>query len=97
MQDETRDRWMPLAVAGGLALAGVALYRAKPEVLALPEPEVLDEDEQNHLSRAARRTRDGVARFAPSNIAESLGRSMVIAGVALALTRVLDEVAAKRR
>jgi predicted phage tail protein len=36
-----------------------------------------------------------VQAFAPTNVTDSLGRSLILGGVALLLARVLDEVAGR--
>ena len=45
--------------------------------------------------RAARKSRDVVAPFAPGNVTDSIGRSLMVGGVALALTRLLDEMSGR--
>jgi hypothetical protein len=37
-----------------------------------------------------------VEAFAPSNITDSLGRSLILGGAALLIARVLDEVGSRR-
>ncbi|MBS8227641.1 hypothetical protein DYI42_15550 [Vannielia litorea] len=87
---------MPVAVACGLVAAGALLWRAKPQALQIPDPAPLGAEPSKSLfRRLARRSRDGVHKIAPSNISVSLGRSLVIAGGALLVTRLLDELAGK--
>jgi len=92
--DHGQDRLMPVAVGVGLLAAGALLWKAKPGALQIPDPTPLDGAPKGNLvRRAARRSRDGLRHVAPSNIAVSLGRSLVIAGGALLITRLLDELA----
>lgn len=95
MTRERRKRFGPLALAGGLVAGGAMLLKMRPGALELPEPALLGDDnhEASGARRLARRSRDGVAHFVPSNLSDSLGRSLVIAGLALAVTRLLDEAA----
>lgn len=91
------ERLKPLAVGAGLLAAGVLLWRYPPTALNIPDPLPLNETpHRSFWRRAARRSRDGVAKVAPANIGVSLGRSLVIAGTALMITRVLDELAGWR-
>ncbi|MCO6383630.1 MAG: hypothetical protein JXQ91_17120 [Vannielia sp.] len=92
--EDTRNRLLPVAVACGLVAAGALLWRAKPRALEIPDPTPLAGNPSRSLfKRMARRSRDGVHKVAPSNISVSLGRSLVIAGGALLVTRLLDELA----
>ncbi|SIO32368.1 hypothetical protein [Vannielia litorea] len=87
------DRLVPVAVAAGLVAAGALLWRARPHALDFPDPVPLDGNPSRSLfRRAARKGRDGLRRVSPDNLSVSLGRSMVIAGGALLLTRLLDEL-----
>ncbi|MBY6003463.1 hypothetical protein KUV62_06075 [Salipiger bermudensis] len=90
----SRDRLMPVAYAGGLLAIGAALLIAKPRLGHVPPPNRMgDGPRRSRLRRAAQRGRDGVQAFAPTNVTDSLGRSLILGGVALLLARVLDEVA----
>lgn len=93
-----RDRLWPVATGVGLLVAGALLMRWKPSVLDMPDPQPLhDSSDGGTLHSAAQHTRDGAAHLAPDNLGVSLGRSMLIAGTALALTRLLDEAAGSGR
>ncbi|MBY6050026.1 hypothetical protein [Vannielia litorea] len=92
--EEAQSRLVPVAVACGLVAGGALLWRAKPRALEIPDPVPLGAKPSKSLfRRMARRSRDGVHKIAPGNISVSLGRSLVIAGGALLLTRLLDELA----
>ena len=93
MTDNEFDRILPVAVGVGLVGLGAALLRAKPGVLALPDPTpIADDSNQNLLVSSAHTLRDGIARFTPDNFATSLSRSLIITGAALLVVRLLDEV-----
>lgn len=90
------DRVTPIAVGVGLLAVGALLWKTKPSMLDMPDPLPLGKEPDNSFSRRAlRKTRDGVSHVAPSNLSVSLGRSMVIGGLALVLTRILDELTGK--
>ncbi|QDC08392.1 hypothetical protein FHY55_03650 [Oceanicola sp. D3] len=92
--EKAQSRLVPVAVACGLVAAGALLWRAKPQALQIPDPVPLGANPSHSLlRRVARHSRDSVHKIAPSNISVSLGRSLVIAGGALLLTRLLDEIA----
>ncbi|MDF0602291.1 hypothetical protein P1J78_16240 [Psychromarinibacter sp. C21-152] len=94
----TRDRLWPVAAGMGLLIAGAWLMRWKPSALDMPDPAPLEEAEApGAFGRAAQHTRDGAAHLAPDNLGVSLGRSMLIAGTALTLARLLDEAAGSGR
>ena len=93
-----QDRLMPLAIGAGLLAAGALLWRAKPSVLQIPDPlPFADVRRPNALQRALRKSRNGVDLIAPRNLGVALGRSMVVAGTALIITRVLDELGNSHR
>ncbi|WP_102107714.1 hypothetical protein [Oceaniglobus roseus] len=88
------SRVSPALVSLGLIGLGALLWRSKPSLMDMPDPVPLgDHADDTLLRRAARRSRDGVSRIAPGNLGVSLGRSMVVAGAAMLLTRLLDEIA----
>ncbi len=90
---DTQNRLVPVAVAAGLVAAGALLWRARPHALDFPDPVPLDNNPKRSIfKRFARKGRDGLRRVAPDNLSVSLGRSMVIAGGALLVTRLLDEL-----
>jgi len=93
----TAERLVPVAIGVGLLAAGALLWRLKPGALSIPEPAPLKDDAVNHgWRRAARVSREGVSKVAPDNLSASLGQSLVFAGGALLVTRLLDEVSARR-
>ncbi len=79
----------PLLIGAALLAGGLLLRQWQPAVLSLPEPE-----DRRHRDRGRRRAfrqaRDGIARFLPSNMTGSLGRSLAIMGTGLVLVRLLD-------
>ncbi|WP_375688869.1 hypothetical protein [Pseudooceanicola sp. LIPI14-2-Ac024] len=96
-EPSTRERLMPVAIGVGLLATGALLWRIKPSALQIPEPAPLHDDSgRSTWRRAARKSRDGVARVAPDNLSDSVGRSLVFAGAALLVTRMLDEVTSRR-
>ncbi|MCE0505550.1 MULTISPECIES: hypothetical protein [unclassified Roseivivax] len=79
----------------GLALVGcgLALRRSDPAPLRLPEPGGAPEARKARSGRdAARVARDGIARFIPSNLTGSLGRTLILMGGATIAVRALDEL-----
>ncbi|WP_245902543.1 hypothetical protein [Pararhodobacter marinus] len=89
-----RDRWAPVAYAGGMLAIGAGLLVAQPRIGRVPEPaQAGDLPRHKRLRRAAQVSRDGARAFAPSNVTDSIGRSLLVGGVALIMTRVLDEFA----
>ncbi|WP_417720448.1 hypothetical protein [Salipiger sp.] len=93
-----RDRLMPVLFAGGLLAAGAVLLKIKPHFGEVPRASRFgDMAGQGRFRRAASATRDQVEAFAPTNVTDQIGRSLMLGGAALLLTRVLDEVAAARQ
>ncbi|WP_172299311.1 hypothetical protein [Pseudoruegeria sp. HB172150] len=91
------ERIVPVAIAAGLLTAGALLWRARPSALEIPDPAPLEDlKDPGFMQRAARKSRDGVSKIAPGNLGVTIGRSMVIAGGAILITRLLDEVASRR-
>ena len=92
-----RERLSPLVYAGGMLTIGLALLLAKPRIGKVPRSTFSGSGPRaGRRRRAAQRSRDVVAPFAPGNVTDSIGRSLIIGGVALALTRLLDELSDKR-
>ncbi|SNR46822.1 hypothetical protein [Puniceibacterium sediminis] len=92
-----RERLSPLLYAGGMLALGAALLIAKPRIGHVPRATLAEgPPTRSHSRRAVQGSRDIIAPFAPSNVTDSIGRSLMIGGVALALTRVLDEMAHRR-
>ncbi|MEC7762627.1 MAG: hypothetical protein VX874_12035 [Pseudomonadota bacterium] len=97
LERATNDRVAPVLYAGGMLALGIALIVAKPRIGNVPKPLARgDESSAGRLRRAAIRGRDGVEAFAPSNVTDSLGRSLILGGAALLVARVLDEVGTRR-
>ncbi|WP_425052984.1 hypothetical protein [Psychromarinibacter sp. S121] len=98
VSEPATKRLLPLAIGAGLLAAGAFLWRTKPQALNIPDPMPMDDSKQsNALQRAVRKSRDGVSLVAPDNLGVSVGRSMVIAGTALMVTRLLDELSGPHR
>lgn len=92
-----RERFLPVVIGLGLLAVGAALWRLKPGALRIPQPAPLgDHANSPRWLRAAQRSRDGVAKIAPDNLSDSVGRSLVFAGGALLVTRLLDELTSER-
>ena len=87
---EVPSRAMPFAVAGGLVVLGGLLLRSRPDLLDLPDPRVSRPAPTSRGQAVARRSRDAVAALVPDNLSKTLGRSLVITGVALLTARALD-------
>lgn len=92
----TRDRLVPVLVAGGLVAAGVLLLRVDPGSAQVPDAAAFGEGRRRgRLRNAALAARDAVRPFAPSNLTDQVGRSLILGGVALLLTRLFDEIAGR--
>ncbi len=93
---DRKERLAPFAYAGGMLAAGAALLLAKPRLGHVPEPRRMgDLPRKRRWRRAAQTGRDNVQAFAPSNVTDSIGRSLIIGGAALMLTRLLDEASGR--
>lgn len=93
-----RDRVAPVAYAGGMLAIGALLVAAKPKIGHVPDPRQAGEvPTRGMFRRAARAGRDSVSVFAPTNVTDSIGRSLLLGGTALLVARLLDEVAGPRR
>ncbi|WP_226623479.1 hypothetical protein [Alloyangia pacifica] len=91
-----RERLAPMLFAGGLLAVGAVLLKTKPRIGHVPEPRQFGNlPRRSKARRAALATRDQVSTFAPTNVTDSLGRSLMIGGAALLLTRLLDEAAGR--
>ncbi|MBU2961720.1 hypothetical protein KO516_13030 [Citreicella sp. C3M06] len=92
-----RERLAPLAYAGGLLAIGAALLVAKPRIGNVPASMLSkDAPKGSRWRRAAQVGRDGASTFAPTNVTDSIGRSLMIGGAALVIARLLDEAVGKR-
>lgn len=95
MQDiDPRDLAPSSPIIAGVALLGVGLILRnwQPSALELPEPERDRPHRDRGARRAARKTRDGVARLMPHNLTRSVARSLLVVGAALIMVRALDEL-----
>lgn len=93
MPPSRRERLAPVVYAGGMLAIGAALLIAKPRLGQVPQSRLsADLPTRPRWRRALRKGRDGADTFAPSNVTDSIGRSLLIGGAALLITRVLDEV-----
>ena len=84
-------RTSPILSGLALLVAGFLVRRLKPGFLDLPERSGSSSRDRG-LTRAARRSRDGVARILPSNLTDSIGRSLIVMGAGLLVIRALDEL-----
>ncbi|MBV7410924.1 hypothetical protein [Maritimibacter sp. DP1N21-5] len=88
-------RLAPLFYGSGMLAVGAWLLVSKPRFGEVPAPRQSDDDGvsgTSRVSRVAKVGRDGVEAFAPTNVTDSIGRSLLLGGAALILTRLLDEV-----
>ncbi|MFZ5964031.1 hypothetical protein ACOXXX_13860 [Thalassococcus sp. BH17M4-6] len=93
-----QERLAPFVYAGGMVAVGLTLLLAKPRIGNVPRSALAgDGPVRSRRRRAAQKSRDVVAPFAPGNVTDSIGRSLLIGGVALGLTRLLDELSDSRR
>ncbi|MGZ9811060.1 hypothetical protein ACXN5S_11400 [Pseudoroseicyclus sp. H15] len=93
-----RDRLVPVVYAGGMVALGAAMLAAEPWVGEVPEAKLSGDDKPKGLLRkSARMGRDGAQALAPTNVTDSIGRSLLIGGIALLLTRILDEIVGRGR
>ncbi|APZ53471.1 hypothetical protein [Salipiger abyssi] len=91
-----RARFAPFVYAGGLLAIGTALLVSKPRIGKVPEPRQMgNAPRRSRLRRAAQHGRDGAQAFAPSNVTDSVGRSLILGGVALLAARALDELSGR--
>ena len=81
----------PLLTGIALLGAGLMLRRWQPSALRLPE-KPQEEARDRGVRRAARKSRDGIAKVLPGNLTGSIGRSLVVMGAGLILVRALDEL-----
>jgi hypothetical protein len=88
----SRDRLKPFLIGAGLLTAGAMLLRVKPEFGQVPDPRPYGRTANGRLRKGfAHRVRDGAATFAPSNLTDQLGKSLLMGGTAMLVARVLDE------
>ena len=91
-----KARLAPVGYALGLFAVGTALLIAKPKFGQVPSPiQNGDAPRIGRWRRAAQHGRDGVQAFAPSNVTDSVGRSLILGGVALLAARALDEMSGR--
>lgn len=87
--NDTPAHISPILIGAALLGAGIALRQVQPKALSLPErPDRAYTD--RGLQRVARKSRDAVATFLPSNMTGSIGRSLAIMGAGLVMVRLLD-------
>ncbi|MGR3370565.1 MAG: hypothetical protein ACU0CC_01310 [Sagittula sp.] len=92
------DRWTPLLFGGALIGLGAVLLKVKPRIGHVPNPTPFRDGKtakRRHIN--ARKARDTVKAFAPTNVTDQIGRSLVLGGAALLLTRLLDEASGRER
>ncbi|WP_353474459.1 hypothetical protein PVT71_21150 [Salipiger sp. H15] len=91
-----RERLAPIVFAGGLLAIGAVLLKAKPRIGHVPAAKQFgDLPRRSRARRMAQTTRDHIEPFAPVNVTDAIGRSLMLGGVALLLTRLLDEAAGR--
>ena len=89
MNNDFRPSASPLLLGAALIGAGLILRRVEPSALSLPDkPDRKHQD--SGRERAARITRDGIAKVLPSNLTGSVGRTLLMMGGGLVLIRLLD-------
>jgi len=86
------QRWKPFAAGLAVVTAGFALTRIRPSSLDLPNPTGRGDGASGRVAKAVGLARDGADRVAPDNVASQVGRSLVMAGSAMLVARVLDEL-----
>ncbi|MBP0481474.1 hypothetical protein [Sagittula salina] len=92
-----RARLSPLVYGAGLIAVGVMLRKVKPEVGTAPNPLQFGAARgASKRLRSAAFARDRAANFAPSNITDKLGTSLVLGGIAMVTARVLDEAVGRK-
>lgn len=79
----------PLLIGAVLIAGGLLLRNWNPSALSLPD-KADGPHRDSGRQKAARRTRDGIARILPGNMTGSIGRSLLIMGAGLVLVRLLD-------
>lgn len=96
LPDGPRRRLAPILYAGGMLAGGALLLLTKPRVGEVPDPRQSGEaPRRSRRRRAAQVGRDGAQALAPSNVTDSIGRSLLIGGAALLVARALDELTGK--
>ncbi|KAA2315197.1 hypothetical protein DL237_09335 [Pseudooceanicola sediminis] len=89
----SQERLTPILYAGGMLAIGAVMLIAKPRLGHVPNPSRAgDLPRAARWRRAAQISRDNLHTFAPANVTDSIGRSLLLGGTALLLTRLLDEV-----
>lgn len=89
----TQERLTPFLYAGGMLAIGAVMLIAKPRLGHVPNPSRSgDLPRVSRWRRAAQVSRDNVHSLAPANVTDSIGRSLLLGGAALLLTRLFDEM-----
>ncbi|WP_407494745.1 hypothetical protein [Pseudooceanicola sp. MF1-13] len=96
MPDLESQWWKPFAAGAAVVAAGFALTRIRPSALDLPNPTGRGDGASGRVARAVGVARDGADKVAPDNVASQIGRSLVMAGSAMLVARVLDEVMSRQ-
>lgn len=91
----TRDHITPLLVGGSLMALGALMVKATPHLAEIPPARQFGSPKKGTLRKAAALARDRIEPLAPTNITDQIGRSLLVGGAALLLTRLLDEAAGK--
>ncbi|ADM09056.1 glucosyltransferase MdoH [Parvularcula bermudensis HTCC2503] len=84
------SRHTPLVLGAGLMALGLGVRQWRPTALELPKRPRRQSHDRG-ARKAARVTRDGLARFLPKNMNESIGNSLMVMGVGLIAVRLLDD------
>ncbi|WP_136636643.1 hypothetical protein [Pseudooceanicola onchidii] len=86
------DRIAPFAFGLGIVATGALMSRFRPSVLDMPSATPRRAEPRHRAARAVARVRDGADHVAPDNMSSKLGKSLVMAGAAMLVARVLDEL-----
>ncbi|WP_425071919.1 hypothetical protein [Sagittula sp. S175] len=92
-----RARLSPLVYGAGMIAAGLLLKKVNPRFGTVPNPLQFGASEgTSRRLKSAAFARDRAASFAPSNITDKLGSSLMLGGIAMVTARVLDEAVGRK-
>lgn len=96
LDDETYETAAPLVTGAALIALGVALIRADPGVLRLPEDKPMPDKPLERIKEGeagmvvAETLRAGATSLVPANLVERLGKIVLLAGVGMVVVKFLD-------